>query len=343
MASYLEKAKELLGQFDTVTITQIPRNENTNADALARLATGLEDSLLKTVPLEILDELSIDKRQQVDAISDKPTWMDPIIAYLRDGTLPQDKFEARRLRYRSARYFLDKDKLRKRSFSSPSLTCLNEDQAKYVLQEVHEGVCGNHSKLTPVSSPWPFAKWGIDLIGPLPTARGQLKYAVVAIDYYTKWIFSSPAHPKSNGQVEAVNKTIKYTLKKKLEKSKGAWVDELPLVLWSYRTSFRTTTGETPFSLAYGKQNKYSSINEIKCSSMLLQSSKKKKKKSHWILTNPKLRNEILRKSLKEAPKLGGFIDTISNIHLGLISGRFQPLNEGLGIRKTKESLVLSP
>ena len=145
MASYLEKAKELLGQFDTVTITQIPRNENTNADALARLATGLEDSLLKTVPLEILDEPSIDKHQQVDAISDKPTWMDPIIAYLRDGTLPQDKFEACRLRYRSARYFLDKDKLRKRSFSSPSLTCLNEDQAKYVLQEVHEGVCGNHS------------------------------------------------------------------------------------------------------------------------------------------------------------------------------------------------------
>ncbi|KAL5572570.1 hypothetical protein UlMin_022167 [Ulmus minor] len=95
MASYLEKTKEILGQFDTVTITQIPRNENTNADALARLATGLEDSLLKTVPLEILDEPSIDKHQQVDAISDKPTWMNPIMAYLRDGTLPQDKFEAR--------------------------------------------------------------------------------------------------------------------------------------------------------------------------------------------------------------------------------------------------------
>ena len=34
--------------------------------------------------------------------------------------------------------------------------------------------------------------------------------------------------------------------------SKGAWVDELSLVLWSYRISFRATTGETPFSLAYG-------------------------------------------------------------------------------------------
>ncbi|KAL5571463.1 hypothetical protein UlMin_021060 [Ulmus minor] len=321
-------ARHLLIYSDSqLIVNQIPRNENTNADALARLATGLEDSLLKTVPLEILDEPSIDKHQQVDAISDKPTWMDPIIAYLRDGTLPQDKFEARRLRYRSARYFLDKDKLRKRSFSSPSLTCLNEDQAKYgyywptiqadslaFVQKCDK--CQRFStiphqppeELTPVSSPWPFAKWGIDLIGPLPTARGQLKYAVVAIDYYTKWveaealakiteqnvtnfiwkhiicrfgiprelvsdhgtqfenerlratcrnlgitkIFSSPAHPKSNGQVEAVNKTIKYTLKKKLEKSKGAWVDELPLVLWSYRTSFRTTTGETPFSLAYG-------------------------------------------------------------------------------------------
>ncbi|KAL5574153.1 hypothetical protein UlMin_023750 [Ulmus minor] len=211
MASYLEKAKELLGQFDTVTITQIPRNENTNADALARLATGLEDSLLKTVPLEILDEPSIDKCQQVDAISDKPTWMDPIMAYLRDGTLPQDKFEARRLQYRSVRYYLDKDKLHKRSFSSPSLTCLNEDQAKYVLQEGYYwptiqadslafvqkcDKCQRFStiphqppeELTPVSSPWPFTKWGIDLIGLLPTARGQLKYAVVAIDYYTKWV-----------------------------------------------------------------------------------------------------------------------------------------------------------
>ena len=60
-----------------------------------------------------------------------------------------------------------------------------------------------------------------------------------------------PAYQKSNSQVKAVNKTIKQTLKKKLEKSKGAWVDELPLVLWSYRTSFLATTGETPFSLVY--------------------------------------------------------------------------------------------
>ncbi|KAL5568585.1 hypothetical protein UlMin_025160 [Ulmus minor] len=102
MASYLEKAKEAMNQFDTVTIIQVPRAENTNADALARLATGLEERLLKTVPIEILEAPSIDKQEQVGSIVVRPCWMDPIISFLRDGTLPADKFEARRLRFRSA-------------------------------------------------------------------------------------------------------------------------------------------------------------------------------------------------------------------------------------------------
>ncbi|KAI5348968.1 hypothetical protein L3X38_001855 [Prunus dulcis] len=36
-------------------------------------------------------------------------------------------------------------------------------------------------------SPWPFAQWGLDLIGPMPEGKGQVKYAVVAVDYFTKW------------------------------------------------------------------------------------------------------------------------------------------------------------
>ena len=57
----MEKVKELLGQFGTFIITQIPRNEKSNTDALARLVTRLEDSLLKTAPLKILEEPSINK------------------------------------------------------------------------------------------------------------------------------------------------------------------------------------------------------------------------------------------------------------------------------------------
>ena len=37
-------------------------------------------------------------------------------------------------------------------------------------------------------SVWPFARWGIDIVGPLPTAPGNYKYAVVAIEYFSKWI-----------------------------------------------------------------------------------------------------------------------------------------------------------
>src|SRR3954462_4795490 len=64
--------------------------------------------------------------------------------------------------------------------------------------------------------------------------------------------FASVAHPESNGQVEAVNKIILDALKKNLDKKKGLWAEEIPSILWSYRTTHKAATGETPFRLAYG-------------------------------------------------------------------------------------------
>nr|GEV43776.1 reverse transcriptase domain-containing protein [Tanacetum cinerariifolium] len=43
-------------------------------------------------------------------------------------------------------------------------------------------------QLTPITSLWPFYKWGIDIAGPFPVAAGGLKFLIVAIDYFTKWI-----------------------------------------------------------------------------------------------------------------------------------------------------------
>ena len=64
--------------------------------------------------------------------------------------------------------------------------------------------------------------------------------------------YSIPRYPQSNGQAEATNKTLITVLKKRLEQAKGKWVEELPGVLWAYRTTPGQPTGNTPFALAYG-------------------------------------------------------------------------------------------
>ena len=43
-------------------------------------------------------------------------------------------------------------------------------------------------ELTPMTAPWPFAQWGLDIIGLFPTALRHLKFLVVGIDYFTKWV-----------------------------------------------------------------------------------------------------------------------------------------------------------
>ena len=39
---------------------------------------------------------------------------------------------------------------------------------------------------------WPFAQWGLDIMGPLPIGRRQLKFLIVGIDYFTKWVEAEP-------------------------------------------------------------------------------------------------------------------------------------------------------
>jgi hypothetical protein len=42
-------------------------------------------------------------------------------------------------------------------------------------------------KLIPISSPWPFVKWGLDIVEPMPLGKGSWKFLVVAVYYFTKW------------------------------------------------------------------------------------------------------------------------------------------------------------
>ena len=167
-----------------------------------------------------------------------PNWQDPLVAFLKNGILPEDKVEAEKIRRNAPRFWLSKDqKLYKRSYLGPYLLCVHPEAVDMLLEELHEGICSSHTRgkslahraltqgywwpsmqknsqdyvkkcdqcqryasnihqseglLNPLSSPWPFAQWGLDIIGPFPRAIGNRMYLLVAIDYFTKWVEAEP-------------------------------------------------------------------------------------------------------------------------------------------------------
>ena len=66
--------------------------------------------------------------------------------------------------------------------------------------------------------------------------------------------YLSPGHPQANGKTKVTNHTLLKLIKAQLEGVKGAWPEELPRVLWTYKTTARTPIGETPFKLAFGTE-----------------------------------------------------------------------------------------
>ena len=162
--------------------------------------------------------------------------------------------------------------------------------------------------LNPLASLWPFAQWGIDIVGPFPKAAGKKRYLLVGTNYFTKWVEAEPlanfrdvdakkfvwknivtrfrvprtltsdndlqfdsksfrryycelgitnrysilAYPQGNKQAKTINKVIVNELKNRLDDMKRRWVEELPHILSTYRTTPRRSIEETPFSMTYG-------------------------------------------------------------------------------------------
>ncbi|XP_058217376.1 uncharacterized protein LOC131328449 [Rhododendron vialii] len=119
-----------------------------------------------------------------------------------------------------------------------------------------------------IISPWPFAVWGFDIVGKMPKAPGGFEYMLTVTDLFTKWVEASPLVKTTAGDVErfiwkhiisrfgaeASNKTITRGFKRRLDRKLDKWVEELPHVLWAYRTTPRRSTGHTPFAMAYGME-----------------------------------------------------------------------------------------
>ncbi|CAL2245891.1 unnamed protein product [Prunus armeniaca] len=147
MILYLDKVQELLKAFPTFTIQQVPRAENAHADALASLGSALDTQFRRSIPVEHLDQPSIEEAKQPDLmqIDEDPSWQDPIIDYLVNENLPNDKSEARKIKQKAARYYMKGDMLIRRSYYGPHLTCIKYLQTLEVLCKIHDDECGNHA------------------------------------------------------------------------------------------------------------------------------------------------------------------------------------------------------
>ena len=114
------------------------------ADEIAKMALSEEGSTSMELNMEIQKRPSIEEVPTF-VIQSTNSWMTLIVSFLQDGRLLQDAEEAKKIKKRAARFTILNDTLYKKGFSMTYLKCVNEDEAKYILEEIHEGVCGDYA------------------------------------------------------------------------------------------------------------------------------------------------------------------------------------------------------
>ena len=146
--SYQEFIKRLIEQFEEITFKHLPQEENYLADALATLATmfkvnaNAETQLVKLKVQEL--------QAHCDCIQEEPdgnpSYHD-ILRYIRDQQYLEsvNDNDRRTLRRLAMGFFLDRDILYKKSKDQILLRCVDADEAKKIVHEIHEGVCGTHA------------------------------------------------------------------------------------------------------------------------------------------------------------------------------------------------------
>ena len=111
MQGYLAKVQNARAQFKSFILKQISRGQNSHADSLAMLATSLESSLPRVVVIEEMDTSSLIGASLIGVCSLHvgPSWMDPIVTFLKQGSLSEDKCETEKVRRATLRYWLSEE------------------------------------------------------------------------------------------------------------------------------------------------------------------------------------------------------------------------------------------
>ncbi|KAL0303750.1 UNVERIFIED_CONTAM: hypothetical protein Sradi_6243100 [Sesamum radiatum] len=145
MMQYLEKVRELMARFNKCVFQQIPQNENERADALSKFGAMVAGVKNRKVTIVIKEHLEIEEAKEVQVVEEPSSWKEELVRYLKNASLPDDPIRAKRIKFKAARFTMIGDELYRRMVDGPLLKCIDGERAQYVLREIHEGSCGNHS------------------------------------------------------------------------------------------------------------------------------------------------------------------------------------------------------
>ncbi|XP_017635794.1 uncharacterized protein LOC108477819 [Gossypium arboreum] len=147
LINYRKLVLELIEQFDDVTFFYLPRDENQMADALATLASTIrinKQGDMKPIQMSICDAPTHCCNIGEEDERDNHSWYHDILRYVKNHEYPDQATEndKRILRRLANDYILDGEILYKKRKDQILLRCVDAVEAKKILEEVHEGVCG---------------------------------------------------------------------------------------------------------------------------------------------------------------------------------------------------------
>ena len=111
MQGYLSQVKCLQSEFDSFDLMHIPKGGNAHTDSLAMLATSSTQNLSRFILVEDLCKPTETSREiaQIHQIRAEPSWMDSIMQFLKEDTLPEERVEADKVRRKATRYWLSQN------------------------------------------------------------------------------------------------------------------------------------------------------------------------------------------------------------------------------------------
>ncbi|XP_056697840.1 uncharacterized protein [Spinacia oleracea] len=147
MIKYMQAVHQEIEHLKSFEAKQIPRTENNQADALSKLASSASCDTPRHVFWEVKDKRTIEQEfcaPMVAILDRSSTWMDPIIAYKVEGSLPDDSSLAAKIQKKSSWFEWWNGVLYKKSFSRPLLRCVTPEKGKEILDDLHQGLCSSH-------------------------------------------------------------------------------------------------------------------------------------------------------------------------------------------------------